>query len=150
MRTKEENREYFQRRRYNEKLNKMKERKTECYYCDNPAETLHHKNENHADNNSSNLIPLCRSCHTEALHKSDVLPKDWQKPSRKANKPRFPLKKQMLQPKTMESLLESCNTDKIFNVTIKKPGTNTIWHIHQARKRTLEFLRSLGFTEIVS
>ena len=52
------------------KRRKMIKDKIKCSNCDSPAITLHHINKNTRDNSESNLMPLCRSCHT-ILHNKE-------------------------------------------------------------------------------
>ena len=72
VRTKEENQEHVRKYRFVKKVEKMKEKNTTCQVCYfSPAETLHHKNENHADNKKENLLPVCRECHLDIEHECD-------------------------------------------------------------------------------
>ena len=41
---------------------------TVCSYCNNKAQTIHHKDENRDNNTISNLLPLCHECHEEIPH----------------------------------------------------------------------------------
>lgn len=43
---------------------------TKCSMCDSVAKILHHKDKNTDNNEYSNLIPLCSSCHT-TLHNKE-------------------------------------------------------------------------------
>lgn len=72
MRTRDQNKEYMQKHRFSKKLDIVKRGLIKCSWCESPAQTLHHINENHADNHSSNLLPLCHNCHLEAKHKIEV------------------------------------------------------------------------------
>ncbi len=53
---------------YTEYLDKLLYENTECSYCYNQVQTLHHKDENRGNNHESNLLPLCFGCHTKIKH----------------------------------------------------------------------------------
>lgn len=42
-----------------------------CFFCPNPIEVLHHKDENHSNNRDSNLLSLCKLCHEKVEHGID-------------------------------------------------------------------------------
>jgi 5-methylcytosine-specific restriction endonuclease McrA len=39
--------------------------KKKCYFCNKKSQVIHHINGDRKENNSKNLIPLCRSCHNK-------------------------------------------------------------------------------------
>lgn len=39
-----------------------------CFFCPNPIEVLHHKDENHGNNRDSNLLSVCKECHEKLEH----------------------------------------------------------------------------------
>ena len=42
-----------------------------CDLCGGPLETLHHIDEDHANNRNSNLMNVCHKCHTDIPHQHD-------------------------------------------------------------------------------
>ena len=75
MRDKKSNRDYIQKYRFRQKMAEMLRKHSVCEVCFNAlAQTLHHIDEDHSNNKSSNLLPICRKCHLEMKHKVDDKP----------------------------------------------------------------------------
>lgn len=142
MRTKEYFKEYRSKERFCKKLERMKAKEILCDIenCNELANTLHHKDENHFNNQDNNLQPVCKKHHLELPHFVDVNPnydfKGLPEP-----------KKAVHIPKTVDSLLENCSHFIIHNVTIRNPDTCIRIKIQICSRHTLEYLLSLGFKE---
>ena len=147
MRTKNENKEYIREYRFNKAVQKMREDRTYCTYCENLAETLHHKNEDHDNNTSGNLIPVCRDCHLEIEHKCDVagytIPRNMPQKAKSAPIRRVTALKELLEtPK-------NCNTDKYACLTLLNSRKKISIFIQECSRRTLILLNSLGYNKII-
>ena len=55
---------------YKTKRKKMVDAKTKCSHCSKLAYVLHHIDKDTRNNDNSNLLPLCKSCHT-TLHNKE-------------------------------------------------------------------------------
>ena len=55
------------------RMRKLKGFKEECLFCQNKMEEIHHADMNKDNNNSNNLIPLCRKCHRK-IHSLIIKP----------------------------------------------------------------------------
>ena len=143
MRDKSEAKEYMQKYRFCRILERMKKQQIKCIYCDKTLETLHHKDEDHSNNRLANLIPICQEHHLEIPHLSDISSETSFLP------PKHP-KITVTQPKTINTILQNCNTGRIYNLTITKSNSKSKIHIMEGSFHLLEFLQSLGYTEIVN
>jgi hypothetical protein len=143
MRNREEMKKYIQKRRFCQILQKMIEQQVKCNFCDKVLETLHHKDENHTNNRLINLLPVCQKHHLEIPHTSDIVLET------PLNEPRQ-AKNTVTRPRTISSMLENVTDGRIYNVSIKRPNSYGRIHITEGSRHLLEFLSSLGFTEIIS
>ena len=139
MRDKSDLKEYMQKYRFCKILNRMKEKRVKCEYCDKTLETLHHKDEDHSNNRLTNLIPVCQVHHLEIIHKSDIIPQNM------PNFASFKAQKAVTQPKTTDTILQNCNNGRIYNLTIMKPDSKRKINIIEGSLHLLEFLGSLGY-----
>lgn len=157
MRTREQNTEYIRLYRFNKRFNRYKDSGEKiCHYCGGEAETMHHINENHSDNSKENLLPLCHKCHLEITHICDK-PNFYQKreamsyTTQKTHRNRvFNASDAVTPKKTIASMLENCNTSRVYNITLLKPNTSKRIHITEGSKRLVSLFQGLGFTELVS
>lgn len=143
MRNREEMKEYMQKHRFCKILERMKEQRVKCNFCDSVLETLHHKDENHANNRLNNLVPVCQQHHLEIPHLSDVALEDGFYELQ-------PAKNTVTRPETIASILRNCNTGRVYNLTLRDPiRYNHRIRIQEGSIHLVEFLGSLGYTEIV-
>jgi len=54
--------------RYYMLLREMIANREQCFYCSNLAQTIHHIDENQANNIDENYMPVCHSCHEKIEH----------------------------------------------------------------------------------
>lgn len=145
MRSKEEFKEYMNKYRFCKILERYKQQRKKCEYCDNILETLHHRDENHNNNRLSNLLPVCHKHHLEIEHNSDhqfdILPDMPFKPSKLA-------KNTVTTPKSTKGMLENCNISRFYNVTLINPTSKRKANIIEGSKHLVELLSSLGFVEV--
>lgn len=152
LRTREQNTEYIRKYRFTKKLQKIKAKEDMCHFCGGKVETLHHINENHADNRLENLMPLCHKCHLEVSHicdkpnyyQGDTLPDASRKPVKPVSKP----KEAVTLKKTTKDILDKCVTGRVYNINLVKPGTSKRIHITEGSKKLVELFTNLGFTEV--
>lgn len=145
MRTREQNLEYIRQYRYKKKLSIQKLKENLCHYCGGHTETLHHINENHADNKPNNLLPVCHKCHLEIVHTCD-------KPNYyKTDDPEMP-RNRVFKPKvdvtprrTLRDILDNCNSGRIFNIKLIKPSTCSKIYISEGSKHLLELFLGWGY-----
>lgn len=149
MRTRQQNREYIRKYRYNKKLSAQKLKENLCNYCGGSVETLHHINELHSDNRPENLLPVCNKCHLDIIHSCD-------KPNYyKTDTPDLPrnriskLKNAVIPKKTIWDVLNNCNTNRIYNLTLLKPNTSKKIHISEGSRRLVELFSGMGYTEVI-
>ena len=144
MRNREKVKEYMQKYRFCKVLTRWKEQGKKCEYCDKILETIHHIDENHANNRISNYLPVCQEHHLEIIHKSDM-------PQDMPILASFKAQKTVNRQRTVNDVLQNCNTGRIYNLTIRKSiGCNKTIHIMEGSRHLVEFLVSLGFIEVVS
>lgn len=151
MRTREKNAEYLRLYRFKKKLKNISEFK--CRYCGDDAQTLHHINEKHEDTRLKNLLPVCHKCHLGIPHICDkpnfypIVPDEAEIAPIRVKKASPRIKEAVTSKKSIDELLQDCNTYHLANITIKKPNTLSIIHITEGSKRLVNLLVSLGFTE---
>ena len=151
MRTREQNAEYLRKYRFRKKFDRYKESGDGiCHYCGNPAETMHHINERHDDTSKENLLPLCHKCHLEILHICDK-PNYYRQAFLKSPKNRvFNPKEPVTLQKTLIDILQSCNTSRIYNLTLLNSSTNKRIRIQEGSRRLVELVASWGYSKVCS
>ena len=142
MRNREKLKEYMQKYRFNQVLTRWKEQGKKCKYCDKILETIHHIDENHANNRLKNYQPVCQEHHLAIIHRSDI-------PQDMPNLASFKAKKTVIQPRTINTILQNCNITRICNLTLRNPITYRKIYIIEGSRHLVEFLGSIGFMEII-
>ena len=139
MRTREKNKDYMNKYRFQKKVAKIKEAHTVCQVCfDKVAQTLHHRNEDHGDNRNVNLLPVCQECHTEIPHQSDKFPKtDSQTPQKQPPEPQ----NEVLQP--IEDVEETYYLGQV--VTLVHKSKPYIKLRCEVRPDTIRMLKKMGY-----
>ena len=144
MRDRSEIKEYMQKYRFCKILAQMKKQQVQCTYCNKILETLHHKDENHANNRLVNLLPVCQQHHLEIPHKSDISYE---------NAPDLPIlrhKMAVTYPEVVGRMLQNCNIHRFYDLTLRKSsGYDKTIHIIEGSRHLVEFLDSLGWTAII-
>ena len=145
MRNKEQMKEYMQKHRFCKLLERMKEQQVKCYSdeCDRILDTLHHKDENHANNRLDNLLPVCGEHHLKIPHKIDD--HDYAMSTMPLNEPERAVTRLN---KRFDTFLE-CYNENIICIIIYNPKTNVKIHIIEISKRAGEILNKVGFSEII-
>jgi len=143
MRDRKEMKEYMQIRRFCKILERKKKQQVKCHFCDSILETLHHKDEDHANNQLINLLPVCQKHHLEIPHASDIALETGFYEPRQA-------KMAVTRPKTTNDMLKNVTNGRIYNVTIRNPSSCKKIYIIEGSYHLAEFLDSLGFTEVVN
>ena len=143
MRDKEKMTVYMQKYRFTKTLEQWKKEQKKCTYCDKVLETIHHKDEDHANNRLSNYEPVCQEHHLEIPHSCDT-------PGYYAqNKPLKPSVAVYRSKNAADYLLNTVN-QRISNITIRNPTTCRRLHLIEVGRHCFEFLTNLGYSEICS
>lgn len=123
-----------------------------CFFCDRPVEVLHHKDENHSNNSTRNLLSLCDEHHLQLKHDSDMqreagmVPKSeltWARnlirPDKQLDDPNYKIdattKKLVLR-----DVWTGVNTFKKDNITITVDGSD----------RICKLIESFGYSRVSS
>ena len=141
MRTREQNKDYLNKYRFGKKVQNLRAKRIRCVMCENLAETLHHKDEDHNNNRSNNLIPVCRTCHLRMVHKEELKYPTHQR--RAYNRTETPQKQVLQKPKSIVRPINSLGTVTLCHKSLKH------MHLHcDVKHKTITMLEGLGYEQV--